>query len=61
MRWHDIAQVRGHRDHPDQPGLTDAGPLGAERQAPTSWPRPTSRSAIMYAVGQPRPVDVNGS
>jgi NADP-dependent 3-hydroxy acid dehydrogenase YdfG len=42
-----------------QPGLTAAGPLGAERQAdPKLAPADVAR-AVMYAVGQPAGVDVS--
>jgi NADP-dependent 3-hydroxy acid dehydrogenase YdfG len=42
-----------------QPGLTDAGPLGAERQADPKLAPADVAAAIMYAVGQPAGVDVS--
>lgn len=42
-----------------QPGLTDAGPLGAERQVDPKLAPADVAGAVMYAVGQPAGVDVS--
>jgi NADP-dependent 3-hydroxy acid dehydrogenase YdfG len=42
-----------------QPGLTDTGPLGPERQADPKLAPADVAGAVMYAVGQPAAVDVS--
>jgi len=42
-----------------QPGLTDAGPAGPERQADPKLSPADVAAAVMYAVGQPAGVDVS--